>query len=443
MQPQSTHRLITLSGSLLAVLMLSGCGTTGDLDKEYRARFWEKYQSDGDSAARDARLDAAKTFFTSAVGEAQSLGTSDFRLAISLDRLASVCIAQGNDTEAQTHLERAVNVYESSTTPKDALTKKEMVRTYRALAELFLKQKHFKEAVGFYTKAVGVYRDSLSKGTFRSSDWLLNEDYAKSLYGLAVAYDALNENGFAEKHYESSLQVAQENHLSKSFVETVQSNYAKFLRRTNRKDQASRIEALLNQSAEEHEQTEILRQWTELHDASYSEAQKGRLQEAEALARQAMQVARKFGDSNIHVLISLNDLMRVLIKERKYQDVYDLGSEAEGIASASPDSKELDNLLGTIGRLHDHKGELSQTAAVYEQRLKLRKRLRGADNEHVAEALKDLANVYLKQGKKAIAEQSVDEAISILKKSSEDKSKEIAECERLQREIRALNEIPP
>lgn len=419
----------------MAVSMISGCGATGHLDREYRARFWEKYQSDGDRAFRDLRLDAAKTLFASAVGEAQSLGTSDFRLAISLDRLAAVCRAQGNELEAQKYLERAVKVYEGTSPSKDTLTRKEMVRTYRALAEILVNQKRYKEAVDLYTKSVNTYREVLVKGTFRSSDWLLNEDYVKSLYGLAIAYDAQNEDGFAAKHFESALQAAEENQLPKSFVEHVQSGYAKFLRRTNRIQQASRIEAMLKESGAEQEQTEILRQWTELHDAAFSETEKGNLQVAEHHARQAMEVARRFGDSNIHVLISLNDLMRILIKERKHQDVYDLLNQAEELAKGSPDSKELDNLLGTIGRLHDRKGELKEAASVYEERLKLRKRLRGVDNEHVAEALKDLANVYLKQGKKVIALQSIDDALTILKKSSEDKSKEIAECERLRREI--------
>ncbi len=425
----------------MATFALNGCG--GDLDREYRLRFWEKYQSDGEKALLDNRLDAAKTLFNSAVSEAQSLQANDFRLAISLDRLATVCLAQGKDDEAQKYLEHAVKVYEREQSPsKDSLTRKEVVRSYRALADITTKKKKFKQACEIYSKAVNAYRQSLAPGTLKSSDWLLNEDYVRCLYGLAIAYDAQAENGIAEKHFERALQAAEENQLPKPFVESVQADYAKFLRKTNRLQQADRIEGMLRESGEEKQQTDLLRQWTELHDSSVAEADRKQWNQAEAHCRSAWLIARKLGETNIHVLMSVQQLLRIFLQARNYEAAYSLISETSPLVKTFPDSKELDNLITPMARLQETKQNWSEAIELTEQRINLRKRLRGSENEHVAEALYDAAKLYLKVGRIDVAQARCNEAISILQKSTENKSKELAEAKALLGQLKEAAAVP-
>lgn len=422
--------------SVACALTLAGCGNQSDLDREYRARFWETFQSDGDKAFRDLRFDAAKTFFSSAVEEAKALGANDFRLAISLDRLASVYAVEGDDKKAESLLERAVQVHERNAAPSN-LTRKEMVRSYRALADVLVREKRFKDAGTLYTKAADAYRASVPANSTGSDDWLSNCDFVRSVHGLAMVSDNLGDNGVADEFYKKALSAARELKMSSPMTNAMQGDYAKFLRKTNRNAEAQRIEEARQLTGLEQEQAALLKQWTELHESGLAELEAKHFERAEELLRKALETSRRFGKNNVHVLVSMQDLVRALMRARKPEAFSALLPEAHALIKKSPDSKELDNLLGTVAKIEEHRKNWSDAEALTSQRVGLRERLRGSENEHVAETLYDLASIYAKQDKVEPAVTALKRALSILRKSPENKAKEIKETQELLQRISA------
>lgn len=97
---------------LLVVVLTSSCNTVTPWNYEDQMRSWKQYNAAGYQAYQVGNYEIAVTMYGKAVQIAEGFGSEDPYMALSLQELARVYLAQGKGSDAQRILERTLAIYE-------------------------------------------------------------------------------------------------------------------------------------------------------------------------------------------------------------------------------------------------------------------------------------------------------------------------------------------
>jgi tetratricopeptide (TPR) repeat protein len=144
-----------------------------------------------------------------------------------------------------------------------------------------------------------------------------------------------------------------------------------------------------------------------------------RLAEAETVLRQALAARRDLlGNEDNETASSIHNLASVLREEGQLDEAESLQREALAIQTKlfGPEhptvALSLNNLALSVG----NRGQYLEAEALWHQVLEMQRRLLGNEHQYVARALLNLATVLNKEGKTTEAEAAVREAIDLLRK---------------------------
>ncbi len=304
---------------------------------------WETHNAAGQEAYEQARYAEAEKAWLLALKEAEKFGQQDFRLATSLNNLATVYQAQWKFQEAETLLMRALAIDEKTLGPEHPAT----VISLSNLAVLYRYQGKYAEAEPLLKRALAIrekplgpehpdvatsiinlanlYRD---QGKYAEAEALYQRaleilekalgpehlDVAGSLASQALLYSDQGKYAEAEPLLKRALAIMEKalgpEHPT---VAPVLESYAYLLRKMGRDDEAVQMEARAKTSRGKS-------RWETNTAAGYEAYEQGDYAEAEKAWSAALQEAEKFGPEDPRLAESLGNLGVAYRDQGKYAE---------------------------------------------------------------------------------------------------------------------------
>ena len=217
--------------AVLGTILLIGWGILGsptmadDLNKA-----WESANTAGMQAYRQKRYADAKQWFLQALAEAERNPEPTPSRAMTLNNLASVHEALGEDEEAELRYQQSLSVVEAIQGPNHP----DLVPGLNNLAVLYVKRGQIKQAELLLSRSHKILESFLGSTHPHLIPNLM-------LLAQITQVDGRFEN--AEKYYSQALTIA-ENELRPGHPQTVTvlHRYAAFLKQANRQDEARQLE---------------------------------------------------------------------------------------------------------------------------------------------------------------------------------------------------------
>ncbi len=390
-------------------LTIYGCKNTS-FDTEFQQRTWEQLWLDGCDAIADLRLNDARRAFQDAEQQARLLGAADPRLGFTLRRLGDAYALSDMLEDAESAYQRAVEVLRANLSRhSDELVDKELVDSLTSLGELQLRKRKFKEAEATFNQAIREAEHIGGSNMERNDDRLLEISFASALKGLGLVYSYTNRSMEAEAAYSRALRFD----VAGSISVNAESGPEAFVKAVDK----LRVARAAMTIEEEKRASEIISNWTPVQDAGVRAGSEHNYALAEENFSKAFEIGRQIRLTAPQAMDSLTELLKVLIKQRKYSRAEQLSSAclSKIISDTNPPNKQTDNALGEMAKSYLVQDKFRQAIPYVECRLKLRQKLRGPNNFHVAETLYDLGVLYQKVGAFPEAELVFNKALQILK----------------------------
>lgn len=164
--------------------------TAGSASGEQHA--WQTYTESGRVAYRHGDYTQAEQLFTMALREAERCGPQTICVATSLNNLAILRRAQGQYTQAEPLLQRALTITEHTLGTEHP----RVAMSLNNLAELYQLEGRHEEAESLYLRALTIWEQTSEP---------LYPQAAVSLHGLAKLYQALGHHPEAEALYRGAV----------------------------------------------------------------------------------------------------------------------------------------------------------------------------------------------------------------------------------------------
>ncbi|MGK7905282.1 MAG: tetratricopeptide repeat protein [Hormoscilla sp.] len=145
----------------------------------------------------------------------------------------------------------------------------------------------------------------------------------------------------------------------------------------------------------------------------------GRFPEAEQLYLDALQIAKKmFGNEDTQVAGILNNLAVVYRHQGRFAEAKTLCEEAlrMSIRLLGPAHSDVARSLNNLAIICEYQGEFDEAEQLYREALKMSKRFLGEEHPFVAQCLNNIAVLYMKQSRFPEAEEKHLEALEMRKR---------------------------
>lgn len=234
--PQDARPIASTTAVIVICASLLNACAGQSWNRDYRLRYWEKYRVAGESAYFKRDYKRAAELFKDAVFEAESLGSNDFRLGVSLSQLADANRKLGNHAEAEEFYNRALailkNVAHSS---REAvmltLVRQDTARILSSMALMYAGERKFDLAAVRFERAIKVY-DGLCKvtddGTLR--DNFLGQEEVRALDNLARTYVQQKKYDQAGMCFKKALKLARLSKYSELATSEISARYLGMLK---------------------------------------------------------------------------------------------------------------------------------------------------------------------------------------------------------------------
>jgi serine/threonine protein kinase/tetratricopeptide (TPR) repeat protein len=154
-----------------------------------------------------------------------------------------------------------------------------------------------------------------------------------------------------------------------------------------------------------------------LYQLSYAELGLGNLDAAETSANEAVNLARSvYGPDNSRTADTLGNLAQILRRRGKLVEAEAAGRAALEIRRRGNDSDGVASSLASLAHTLGAQGKLSEAEGLMREALELRKKLSDPESREVADAMNDLATILFNEGKLNEAETNFVNALSIQRK---------------------------
>src|SRR3989442_4338583 len=140
-------------GALFILVVFSTLAVWGCAHKSNQGSRWERHSADALQALLQGRYADAERLSVAALHEAESSGEADPRLAISLDNLAQIYMAEGKVAQAVPLYYRAIAISEKVLGPNHPY----LAMTLHHLADLYSFQRKYSQAEPLYQRALAIY----------------------------------------------------------------------------------------------------------------------------------------------------------------------------------------------------------------------------------------------------------------------------------------------
>lgn len=199
---------------------------------------WEMHTEDGLEALREGKYSEAEHLFSLAVTEAEKLGPSDARLTDSLNHLAEVYKQEGKYAESELAIKRAITIKEHTLGPDDP----SVATSLNVLGAIYFQQRKYGEAGPCLERALGILEKTAGANDPKVTKTQIN---LAELYRLqAESLRVQGKNADAEPLYKRAITIYEKN-LGANHPDTATClrGYAALLRKTNRNEEAAKLEA--------------------------------------------------------------------------------------------------------------------------------------------------------------------------------------------------------
>jgi tetratricopeptide (TPR) repeat protein len=152
-----TRNKRVLLGAFFILVFFSTLAVLGYAHKSNQGSRWERQSAGAQQALLQGQYADAERLSVAALNEAESSGEEDPRLAISLDNLAQVYMAQGKVAQAAHLYYRAIAISEKVLGPNHPY----LAMTLNHLAGMYYFQRKYSEAELLYQRALAIYEKAL------------------------------------------------------------------------------------------------------------------------------------------------------------------------------------------------------------------------------------------------------------------------------------------
>ena len=183
-------------------------------------------------------------------------------------------------------------------------------------------------------------------------------------------------------------------------------------------------------------------EWEEKNHAAMQALQQGKKEEAKSLLLDALKLANAFGQQDIRLGATLNNLASIHDSEGKYVDAEKYYEQALLIFEKSPhpDNPGLIAILTNLARLEGNQSEFAKASFNYKRALELEEKLLGTQHCDVALTLCALADIYSRQEKYLLADPLYKQALVIeVKLLGRDNPLALSHLENYARFVRKMN----
>jgi tetratricopeptide (TPR) repeat protein len=384
--------------------MLSGCSTTDIFGREYYLRFWENARLRADRAKLEGDLPKAESLARLSVRYAEHFGDADFRLAASLSELATILKLESRPQPAEQCLLRAQLILERALRKENEATARSLIQLDLAscnswLAEIYIDRKSWALAIPLYKRAIELLNES-KLASDPAGKWIVAPALIRDSSNLADAMVSSGNSAEAAKYYKFAFELSRFATAQNSVITHVKARYIDLL---NSLGLSSEIEAVRAPDI-----------WDGVA-AEANNAMEGKdYKEAELLYRKAWLIAEHFSIGEPRRAANLRELAEALAWQHKYADSHAIYKQAlaEKIRAGTEFSVETESILE---RLILGAQSPSETIAMAEQLLKIRRHLYGDKDESTAEPLIHLSDAYQLEGNQTRALSLANEAWLALK----------------------------
>ena len=190
-------------------------------------------------------------------------------------------------------------------------------------------------------------------------------------------------------------------------------NYAALLRKTNREEQASKMEARAKATREESS-------WEMSMDAATEAYQQARYTEAEKFFLAALEEADNFGPQDPRLVPSLNGLASVYRTQGKHAEAEPLFKRSLAIREEALGPEHFDVALGlhNLALTYDSQGKYAEAEPLYKRALAIGEKALGPEHPYLAAGLEDYAALLQKMNREAEATQMESRAKAMREKAA-------------------------
>src|SRR4029077_19734050 len=167
--------------------------------------------------------------------------------------------------------------------------------------------------------------------------------------------------------------------------------------------------------------------WESYNKAGFQAFESGNYLEAENDFLDGLSQAEQFGEEDQRLLVALNNLARLYVRQGKTAAAESLESRALAVGKSiyGEGSKEVALILCDLGGLYNQEGKYSEAQSVLQEALTIQEKELDPDEAAVAISMNNLATVYLGEHKYSEAEDLYQRALGILEKSPESQDSDV------------------
>ncbi len=377
---KTRKHLLTL---LILVLPLCACG----VDRPFYLRAWERDRLAAEKARTQHRLQAAERHAQDALAEAEHLGASDFRLAVSLYDLACIYVLREKYKLALPLVQRALDVLQKASSHSSALIDREIVQQERArslllLGDLDYRKKNYEKAFADYQDARKLLEQWCNPEHLESGN-PLGIELVRSIWGQAECLFAQNNNALSEEHFLKALRLAEAN--AYPLAGELQERYSEFLQSQGRKD----------------EDAAAADKWRQLSASGREFSKKKDWAAARRSFLGALDLAKSFRSDDVRLAATYKNIgdMSTRLGDRQMSELY--FEKAYNVCSRmkQPLFALTDDLLQDVAAIKLVLGKFDQAEKFFRQELALREKYYGK-GERTAEVMLQLSELEMYHGRK-------------------------------------------
>lgn len=357
----------------MLALSLGGCSATPEMlgEAQYHERFWSKHKLEGERALIDGRYRDARKYFEYALAEAETFGSTDPRLGVTLEELAVSMIKLDQISSAIPVLERSLKILRGFKARNQndidiGRSGKRQARALVLLARCYMKQNKFVEAKPLLTDALRIYSTwPMPDKPLVVRDVAGMEEYGDCLWAMAKVCRQLEKNLSADAFYQRAYKLL-------SVVPTAQVAFEELSNEMKGLPSSSEREALPPDASKVER----------LADSAW---RAGDFEKAESLYKEDLDDARaaKAIDRQIRDLKNLADLSA---SWTKFQEAEGLYKEAAALCESTKKWKQADKFLTALIRMHVDSAEFESAAELLEKQAELRIKVFGKNSEERAQS---------------------------------------------------------
>lgn len=367
--------------ALVSTFSLTGCGT---IDRDHNLRFWESYRYQFGQDMRKHHYRSARKNALEALGKAQSFGSSDFRLGVSLCDLGDVYRAEGTNAEAVKAYKRSIQVFdEAAKAAPDQLLKdlanEDKANSQSHLADLYASNGDYEKAAQTFSAAAQAYEPLVGISRAGVSDALIGQELVQCLLGLAQVSTQLKKFDEACRAYDHAMRFAVITNCPEFLLREIRDSYIKLLNQLGKQNEARSLVA------------DAL--WSDYTGNGLKAFYGNDYHAAEIFLTKALEEAQlsQFGERRM--MKSYYNLVNAYIRQEKDEQALEACQKAieyRRVHSLRAD-RDFDNILTSISLLLTTKRKPEIAIPLLEKQLAMRMGHYGAFSVPTAETLSRLA----------------------------------------------------